>query len=129
MLDVEVRPSRVTAPAAAFSASVRKGVFAMVFAACFVTTVGQNTFWRGEVPLFERMIRFEPRFGRGHILLAKAYDADHRYDLAKRHFLIALDIMQGYAARSSDAAARNIYLGFIRDIHMDLTRLEKMGKL
>ncbi|MDO8675752.1 MAG: hypothetical protein Q7K71_06540 [Candidatus Omnitrophota bacterium] len=109
--------------------SVRKGIFAVVFAACFVTTVGQNTFWRGEVPLFERMIRFEPRFGRGHILLARAYDADHRYDLARRHFLIALGIMQGYAARASNATAKNIYLGFIRDIHMDLTRLEKMGKL
>ena len=105
--------------------SMRKGLFAMVFAACFVTTVGQNTFWRGEVPLFERMVRFEPRFGRGHILLARAYDADHRYDLAKRHYAIALDIMQGYAVRASDATAKNIYSGFIRDIHMDLTRLEK----
>jgi len=109
--------------------SVRKGIFAVVFAACFVTTVGQNTFWRGEVPLFERMIRFEPRFGRGHILLARAYDADHRYDLARRHYMIALDIMQGYVARASNVAARNVYLGFIRGIHADLTRLEKTGQL
>ena len=100
---------------------MRQGIFAVVFAASCVTTIGQNTFWKGEVPLFERMVRFEPRFGRGHILLARAYDADHRYDLAKRHFLIALDIMQGYAARSSNATAQNIYMGFIRDIHMDLT--------
>ena len=81
------------------------------------------------MPLFERMIRFEPRFGRGHILLARAYDADRRYGPAKRHFLIALNIMQGYAAKASNATARNVYLGFIRDIHMDLMRLEKMGKL
>ncbi|MBI3314842.1 MAG: hypothetical protein HYZ86_02715 [Candidatus Omnitrophica bacterium] len=107
------------------SSSVRKGLFAVVFAAFGVTTIGQNTFWKGEVPLFERMVRFEPRFGRGHILLAKAYDADHRYDLAKRHYMIALDIMQGYAARARDTTARDVYLGFIRDIQMDLTRLEK----
>jgi len=81
------------------------------------------------VPLFERMIRFEPRFGRGHILLARAYDADHRYDLARRHYMIALDIMQGYAAKASNAAARDVYLGFIRGIHADLTRLEKTGQL
>ena len=111
------------------SSSVRKGIFAVVFAACFVTTVGQNTFWKGEVPLFERMICFEPRFGRGHILLARAYDADRRYDLARRHFMIALDIMQGYAARAQNATARDVYLGFIRDIHADLARLEKMGQL
>ncbi len=109
--------------------SVRKGIFAVVFAASCVATVGQNTFWRGEVPLFERMVRFEPRFGRGHILLAKAYDANHRYGPAKRHYMIALNIMQGYAAKAQNVTARNVYLGFIRDIHMDLTRLEKTGQL
>ncbi len=113
----------------AVSPSVRNGIFAVVFAASCVATVGQNTFWRGEVPLFERMIRFEPHFGRGHILLAKAYYADHRYGLAKRHYVIALNIMQDYAARAANATAQNVYLGFIRDIRMDLTRLEKMGQL
>jgi len=51
-----------------------------------VLTMHQNTFWRSEVALFERMDKYEPNFGRGQLLLAKAYYFAKRYDLANAHF-------------------------------------------
>ena len=38
-------------------------------------TIKQNTYWRGDIPLFERTLQFEKNFGRGHLLLAQAYTA------------------------------------------------------
>jgi len=51
-----------------------------------VLTMHQNTFWRSEVALFERMDKYEPNFGRGQLLLAKAYYFAKRYDLAECSF-------------------------------------------
>ena len=110
------------------SFSMRRAMFAVVFAACFIMTVRQNTFWRGEIPLFERMARFEPDFGRGHLLLANTYYADRQYALAQRHYLAALKIMQGYAFKAQNTTAKNFYLGFIKDINADLARLGPRGQ-
>ena len=102
---------------------IRKGLFAVIFAACVAVTIRQNTFWRGELPLFERMVRFEPDFGRGHLLLANTYYVNRQYALAQEHYFIALKIMQGYAFKAQNTTARNVYLGFIKDIDLDLARL------
>ena len=103
--------------------AVRRMVFAVIFAACSVITVRQNIFWRGEIPLFERMVRFEPDFGRGHLLLANTYYADKRYASAREHYLKALSIMEGYKSKAQNTTAKDFYAGFIKDINAGLARL------
>ena len=89
---------------------------------CIVTTVRQNTFWRGEIPLFQRTLQFEKSFGRGHILLAKAYYFHHQFDTAIEENLKALSIMQGYANKTENQKARQFYLNFVKEIRFDLGR-------
>jgi tetratricopeptide (TPR) repeat protein len=83
-------------------------------------TIGQNRFWRAEVPLFERTVRFEQNFGRAHLLLGKAYYFQKDFFKAAASYRRALEIMQGYASKATDAHARRVYLGFIKGIHFDL---------
>ncbi len=85
-------------------------------------SVYQNTFWRGEIPLFERMIHFEPNFGRGQLLLAKAYFSNKQEDLALEHYQRALSIMKGYRKKSANARASQFYDGFIKDINYDIAQ-------
>ncbi len=104
-------------------------VIALILGICAVITVGQNRFWRNEVALFERMARYEPRFGRGHLLLAKAYYANHQEGLAQEHYLKALRIMQDYEGKAKTATSRRFYQGYIQEILADLTKLDKTPKL
>lgn len=87
---------------------------------CMAATIKQNTYWRGEIPLFERVVRFEKDFGRGHILLAKAYYVHQEYDRAIAQYKIALEIMQSYLKRAKVPEAQKFYLGFIQEIYFDL---------
>jgi len=87
---------------------------------CIAATIKQNTYWRGEIPLFERVVRFEKDFGRGHILLAKAYYFHQEYDRAIVQYNIALRIMQSYLSRTKVPEAKKFYLGFIQEIYFDL---------
>ena len=95
-------------------------IVAVLGLACLLTTIQQNTYWRGEIPLFERMLRFEPNFGRGHILLGKAYYFNHQMDKAMREYGRALEIMEGYRKRVVQPQVQQIYIGFIKGIHFDL---------
>lgn len=83
-------------------------------------TVKQNAYWRGEVPLFERTLQFEKDFGRGHILLAKAYAAEGQMPKAIEHNQRALEIMEGYLQKVKPEEVRIFYINFIKDIHHHL---------
>lgn len=83
-------------------------------------TINQNRFWRAEVPLFERTVRFEQNFGRGHLLLGKAYYFQKDFLKAVASYRRALEIMKGYASKATDENARRVYLGFIKGIYFDL---------
>jgi hypothetical protein len=88
----------------------------IVVGGCLLLTWHQNTFWKSEIALFERMLRFEPDFGRGHLLLAKAYYFNGRFQDADGHFQKAYTIMSTYAKKASNLTAKNFYLRYEREI-------------
>lgn len=83
-------------------------------------SVKQNTYWRGEIPLFERTLQFEENFGRVRVLLAKAYYRDGQYEKAIKEFNKALKIMQGYLVKVNNDKVAGVYIRFIKEIHADL---------
>ncbi len=83
-------------------------------------TIRQNTCWAGEIPLFERTVRFEKDFGRAHILLAKAYYKNGEYVKAIETYRRALAIMDSYLVKVGAQPVASVYLGFIKEIHFDL---------
>lgn len=91
----------------------------MVVLACLLLTWHQNTFWRGEIPLFERMLCFEPNFGRGHLLLAKAYYFNGRFQEADKQYSIAYAIISTYNRKASNLTAKKFYLDFLKEILFD----------
>lgn len=94
----------------------RKLILGIVVGSCLLLTWHQNTFWRSEIALFERMLRFEPDFGRGHLLLAKAYYFNGRFQDADGHFQKAYTIMSAYAKKASNLTAKNFYLRYEKEI-------------
>jgi tetratricopeptide (TPR) repeat protein len=94
-----------------------KTVGVIIALICGFQSIYQNSFWKGEISLFERMVRFEPHFGRGHLLLAKAYHNQGQEDLAFEHYHQALDIMKSYRQKSSNEQSSQFYDGFIKDIN------------
>jgi len=95
-----------------------------------LTTLKQNTYWRGEVPLFERVVRYEKSFGRGRMLLAKAYYFNQEYEKAIDQDIQASKIMQNYVDRVEDREVKRIYLGFMKGIHFDLANsYEALGRM
>ena len=101
-------------------------VFGLIFTAA---TIKQNTYWHGEIPLFERVLRFE-RLGRVHILLGRAYYFNRQYEQAIGEYQKALKIMKDYAAKSKDKGASSFYLGFLKGIYFDLAHVfEAKGML
>lgn len=83
-----------------------------------VLSIVQNRYWSSEIALFERMQRYEPHFGRGQILLARAYQAGGQPERALEHYRRALDIMRSYEKRSVDPQATEFYRKFIKDINL-----------
>jgi len=103
---------------------LREWVLGIMIASCFMLTWYQNTFWRSEIALFERMLRYEPNFGRGHLLLAKAYYFNGKPQLAEDHFRKSYIIMTGYEGKASNETARNFYLKFTNEILFDWAQNE-----
>ena len=89
----------------------------MIFGAI---TIKQNTYWADEVVLFERTVKYEKSFGRGHHLLAKANYFKGNFYAAIKEYKKALEIMQGYAGKVKEGQALKFYLGFIKEIYFDL---------
>ncbi len=105
-------------------------VFALATGLCAFLAYGQTKFWRNEVVLFERMLTFEPNFGRGHLLLAKAYYFQKEYSKADAHFARAYDIMDSYLRRARGSRPRHFYNGFKKGILFDWAHsLEDTGNL
>ncbi len=92
---------------------------AVIIAVLSVMTMRQNTYWRGEIPLFERALAYEPQLGRVHVLLAKAYLFNGRTDDALREFDQARVIMSAYAVKAASPKARRFYEGFLKGIYAD----------
>lgn len=105
------------------------GVTAFLSLIFLFVTVRQNAFWADEVSLFERTVRFEADFGRGHILLGRAYYNQGRFPEAVAAYQKALQIMRGYFEKTPSAEARLVYAGFIKGIHFDLAHcFEGLGR-
>jgi tetratricopeptide (TPR) repeat protein len=100
-----------------------RNVFAIVVMAWLVQTIYQNNFWRSEVALFERTLRFEPNFGRVHILLAKAYAYDHNESKSFEHYEKAQTIFEEYIRKIQDQDVKIIYERFLKEILMDKAHL------
>jgi tetratricopeptide (TPR) repeat protein len=102
-----------------FSIRVKMIGLIMLLTSLVGLTIYQNQFWRSEVALFERMARFEPYFGRGHILLAKAYYHDKQFKKALLYYTKAFEIMKNYRQKVQDPEVKKIYEGFIKEIYFD----------
>jgi tetratricopeptide (TPR) repeat protein len=83
-------------------------------------TVKQNSYWRSEIPLFERTLKFEKNFGRVRFLLAKAYANEGRFQEAVEEDFKALAIMQGYVQKVKSSQIEEFYLNYIKEIHFHL---------
>lgn len=83
-------------------------------------TFKQNSYWRGEIPLFERTLQHEKGFGRVQFLLAQAYANEGRYEDALAADHKALAIMQNYLAKIRNKEVEGVYTGFIKQIHYHL---------
>jgi tetratricopeptide (TPR) repeat protein len=97
----------------------KKALLGIIVSGCLLMTWHQNTFWRSETVLFERMLRFEPDFGRGHLLLAQNYYFNGRPQDADGHYAKAFMIMSGYAKKASNITAQKYYLGIEKEILFD----------
>ncbi len=83
-------------------------------------TIRQNSYWRGEIPLFERTLKFEKDFGRVRFLLAKAYSSAGRFEDAVNQDYKAITIMQGYLDKVNNEEVKGFYINFLKDIHYHL---------
>ncbi len=101
----------------------------LIFVTCFFfITLTQNEFWRSEIILFERTVAYEPEFGRGHYLLARAYYFDNHYVDANEHFAKSYAIMDGYSRKAVGAQAKAFYDRYKKDILFDWAHsYEAMG--
>jgi tetratricopeptide (TPR) repeat protein len=112
-----------------YAVHFKKALAGAVVAVCLLMTWYQNTFWAGEIVLFERMLRYEPNFGRGHLLLAKAYYFSGKYPQADAHFKRTFDIMSGYAAKAANSTAKKYYSSMIKEILFDWSQNDSsMGR-
>jgi tetratricopeptide (TPR) repeat protein len=82
--------------------------------------IRQNAYWRGEIPLFERTLKYEKNFGRAHFSLAQAYATAGRFEEAIVEGRRALAIMEGYYSKVSKKEVRKFYLHFIEGIRYHL---------
>jgi len=101
------------------AAKQKAGVILLsVIAAVFVAlTMKQNAYWRGEIPLFERTLKYEQGFARVHFLLSQAYANEGRNEDAVVEGQKALTVMQSYLDKVQHPKVREFYLGFVKSIH------------
>ncbi len=112
------------------ASKTRRNILILTVAILAALTLKQNKFWKSETILFERTMAYEPSFGRGHLLLAKAYYFEGSYAQAEEHFAQAYNIMNGYAHKAYGEGPRRFYLGFVKGILFDWAHaLESRGFL
>lgn len=88
---------------------------------CFLSllTWNQHSFYRSEVALFEHTLRYEPQFGRGHILLGKSYYIQGSYHKAIEENEKAIKIMMRYVELVKDLPIKGFYLGMLKGCYFD----------
>lgn len=92
-------------------------------------SIRQNMTWAGEIPLFERMVTFQPSFGRGRMLLAKAYYRADRWDDGVAQYQKGLAIMRRYTVLTGNHPVRKVYQKNAEDImHGMIFGLERSGR-
>ena len=107
---------------------------AMLLLVLFITfvlmtlTAHQVTYWKNEITLFQRVLRFESKLGRVHILLARTLYQGNQFDAAIKEYELALGIMQGYADSVKNVSAKQFYLNYIKEIHFDLAHCYEAKK-
>jgi hypothetical protein len=104
----------------AFHGSWMRELFWLIILLLTLMTVQQNQHFRSEIALFENTVKHEKRFGRGHILLGKAYYANDQVRPAIMQYQQALSIMYGYYAKVGRSEARSFYARLIEEIYFDL---------
>jgi tetratricopeptide (TPR) repeat protein len=97
----------------------RRILFVFIVGILAMVTIIQNEFWRGEVPLFERTLKYEPGLGRVHLLLGKAYIMQDRVQEALAEYSAGLQIMQGYVRKTQQLKVVDIYLQYVKAAHFD----------
>lgn len=97
-------------------------IWMILILAATAATRQQNTFWRGEIPLFERTLTYED-LGRVRILLGRAYYFNKQYPEAAGEYTKALTLMQDYKDKAGASPAAEIYKGFIKGIYFDLAHV------
>lgn len=109
---------------------LRKTLLPSLLAVCLLLTLQQNRYWQGEVPLFERVVKFEKNFGRAYRLLGEAYFLEGNYDGAILAYQKALKIMRSYYEQTKWEAPRKFYQDFLRTITAGLAySYEQKGDL
>ena len=99
---------------------LHKATFVAVILLCSILTIRQNNFWKDEVSLFERAVRYEKNLGRLRLLLGKAYYFRAQYDRAIGEFKRSLAIMRSYIDKRQAPELRDFYLSFIKEIYFNL---------
>ncbi len=97
------------------SGNIKKVLIVIGVIGCVVLTQAQTKMWAGEIPLFEKAVKYQPAMGRLRLLLAQAYYAQGDYQQARREYQQARDIMAGYLGKIRDQRVRPFYQGFLRD--------------
>jgi len=93
------------------------GVISVVF---INMTVNLNSYWRHEIPLFERTLKYEKNFGRVRILLAQAYFREGRFQDSIREGKKALLIFEEYNQKLRNKKMEGFYTRFIKEINYHL---------
>ncbi|MGE0267959.1 MAG: tetratricopeptide repeat protein [Candidatus Omnitrophota bacterium] len=87
--------------------------------AAIALTVKQNTYWRSEIALFTRALKYQES-GRIRILLGKAYYFNQDFHRAVEEYNKAEAIMQGYVRKAKPEHIKAFYRGYLKGIYFDL---------
>lgn len=103
--------------------AIRESIYGLIVIGVIVLAMGltikQNTYWKSEIALFERTLKYQ-NSARVRILLAKAYYFASRYDRAILEYEEAFKMMSSYINLTDNAKVKDFYRGFIKEIYFDL---------
>lgn len=99
---------------------VKKICVGAMIVVCVALTFQQTRVWAGEIPLFEKAVKYQPGMGRLRLLLAKAYYFHQDFEKAQTQFMAARDIMDGYLSKVKDPKVRPFYEGFLKESYLGL---------
>lgn len=106
--------------------AVMTGLISLLIVGYSSLTVNQNTYWRSEVALFERMVKYEKDFARGHLLLARACYFDHQLVKASWHYEKAVERMNYYRDHVSNPEVKEFYEGFLKEIYFESAHVNQI---